>query len=369
MTVLVIGGGIIGCAVAESLARANCRVTLLERGTVGTEASSVAAGLLAPQLEAHGPGPFLDLCLASRALFPDVVARLTRDTALPIDFQPTGLYFLVFTEEDAREADTRLTWQVQQGLQIQRLTREELLRREPALNPSVRWGLFFPEDHQVDSAQLTRAYAEAARRRGVTIIEGVEVKQLRHQRGRVHGVISDDGRTWEASIVVDAAGSWAAFDPELPFAIPVEPAKGQLLVYQLTHPLLKRAVKSSQAYCIPRGDGRLIVGTTVEFVGFDRQITAEASTRLHHAAAAVCPQLQQHSYRDALVNFRPATPDRLPLLGATPIKNFYLATGHFRNGILLAPMTAQLMTDLMTTGRASISLEPFSLTRFLESAA
>lgn len=366
--VLIIGGGIIGCALAESLAAAGRRVTVLEARSIGAEASSAAAGLLAPQIEAHGPGPFLELCLASRALYPEAVARLEHDTGRRVDFQPTGLYFLVFNAADAEEAETRLTWQVKQGLTIQRLTREELLRREPAIHPALRWGLFFPDDHQVDSAQLVRAYGEMARRRGVSIIEGVRVSRLRHAHGKAQGVVSEDGRAWAAPIVVDAAGSWARFDSALPFPIPVEPAKGQIIQYDLlTQRLLKRTVKSSQVYCTPRSDGRLLVGTTMEFVGFDRRITEEATRKIQAAAEQLCPQLAQHAVQTAWVNFRPATPDRLPLLGPTPIAGFYLATGHFRNGVLLAPMTAQVITELILNGQSSFPLEPFSIERFLGS--
>ena len=365
MDVVIVGGGIIGCALAESLATAGCRVTVLETRTVGSEASGAAAGLLAPQVEAHGPGPFLDLCLASRALFPETVARLTRETGIAIDFQPTGLWFLVFTEEDAHEAETRLSWQVQHGLHIQRFTREEILRREPLIHPSLRWGLFFPDDHQVDNAQLTRAYAEAARRRGVTIVEGVRVTRLLHDGRQVRGVAADGGRTWNAPVVVDAAGSWAQFDSTLPFTIPVEPGKGQMLLYDTSaQPLFKRTVKSSRVYCVPRSDGRLLVGTTLEFVGFDRRVTDEATRAIQTAAYALCPRLAEYPLQETWVNFRPTTPDRLPLLGPTPLAGFYLATGHFRNGILLAPITAQVLTELIVTGKSSVALTSFTLDRF-----
>ena len=363
---LIIGGGIIGCALADALARAGARVTLLEARSIAAEASSAAAGLLAPQIEAHGPGPFLELCLASRALYPATIARLARDADCRIDFQPTGLYFLVFDDADAEEAETRLAWQVRRGLAIQRLTREELLRREPAINPALRWGLLFPDDHQVDSAQLMRAYAEAARRRGVAFVEGARVSRLRHERGTVRGVTTVDGRSWDAPVIVDAAGSWASFDPSLPFPIPVEPAKGQILQYDDSQrPLFKRTVKTSRVYAAPRSDGRLLVGTTMEFVGFDRRVTDDATRAIQAAAVALCPRLAEAAVHTAWVNFRPATPDRLPLLGPTPIAGFFLATGHFRNGILLAPITAQLLTESILTGCSSFPLAPFHLSRFL----
>lgn len=364
--VVIVGGGIIGCSLAESLAAAGCRVTVLEAATVGAEASSVAAGMLAPQVEAQGPGPFLDLALASRALFPQEIARLERASGVSVDFQPVGIFALIFTESEAGEANQRLAWQAAAGLPIQRLTREELLRREPLVAPTVRWAIAYPEDHHVDSRQLTLAYAEAARRRGATIKEGVRVTRVRHDGRRAQGVVSEDGTTWDASVVVDAAGSWAQFDPALPFRIPVEPAKGVILTYEMRgQVLLKRPIKRGKTYCVPRSDGRLLVGTTVEFVGYDRTMSDATIQELAAQAAALCPALAQHRVRGAVTSFRPTTPDRLPLLGTTPLEGFYLATGHFRNGILLAPITARVMSELILTGKPSVPLEPFQLDRLL----
>lgn len=367
---MIVGGGIIGCALAESLARRGCRVTVLEAATVGAEASSVAAGMLAPQVEAAGPGPFLDLALASRALFPQEIARLEHLTGLHVDFQPVGILALIFTEHEADEASQRLAWQTHAGLPIQRLTREELLRREPGVAPSVRWALCYPEDHNLDSRQLTLAYAEAARRAGATIVEGVHVARLAHDGRRVRGVVTDTAHEWLADIVVDTAGSWAAFDPALPFRIPVEPAKGMILTYDLRHQTLpKRPIKRGKTYLVPRSDGRLLVGTTVEFVGYDRSIAETAVQELAAQGAGLYPALAQMQPAKAVTSFRPTTPDRVPILGTTPLENLYLATGHFRNGILLAPITARVMTELMLAGRSSIDLTPFRLDRFTPDVA
>jgi len=362
---IVVGGGIIGCAIAYALAKEGIRVQLIEREEPGCEASSAAAGMLAPQSEAmHEPhGPFFELCRESLRLYPDFVAEIEAVTGLSVDYRREGALFLAFDFTEGEVLAAAYEKQKAAGLPIEDLTADEVRRREPALSDAVQMALSLPGDHQVDNQKLMPALILAAQRRGVEILTGRPVLGLVREGGRVIGVrTSHDVHT--AACVINCAGAWAAMvDPHRHPPLPVKPIRGQIVVLQARAPLLEHVVHSAHCYIVPRRDGRLLIGSTLEDVGYERRVTANALLRLLAAARQVLPAIERCAFVAAWAGFRPDTPDHLPILGeAEP--GLFIATGHFRNGILLAPITARLIAELITSGRTSRDLTPFHPHRF-----
>lgn len=368
--VLVLGGGIIGCAVAYALAKEGMRVRLLERGEPGREASWAAAGMLAPQSEmVHEPqGPFFDLCRASLQLYPDFVAEIQDVTGLSVQYRREGTLWLACDFSEGQILAAAYERQRAAGLAVEDLTSDEVRRREPALSEAVQTALFLPEDHQVDNQKLMEALVLAAHRRGVDFQTGCPVLGLVREKGRVIGVRTTR-QTYTAAVVINCAGAWAAaVDPQQDPPLPIKPIRGQIVVLQTYPPLLEHVVHSAHCYIVPRRDGRLLIGSTMEDVGYDKRVTADALLRLLGAARQILPALDRCTFRGAWAGLRPATPDHLPILGeAEP--GLFLATGHFRNGILLAPITARLIAEWITSGQPSQDLTPFAPHRFFSRAA
>jgi glycine oxidase len=363
--VIVVGGGIIGCAVAYALAKEGVSVRLIERGEPGREASRAAAGMLAPQAEVmHEPqGPFFELCRASLRLYPDFVAEIEEATGLSVEYRREGTLFLALDFAEGEILAAAYEKQKAAGLAVEDLTADEVRQREPALSHAVQMALFLPDDHQVDNRKLTDALILAAQRRGVEILTGRPVLGLVRERGRVIGVRTSH-EVYAAEYVINCAGAWAAtIDPQRHPPLPVKPIRGQIVVLHARTPLLNHVVHSAHCYIVPRRDGRLLIGSTMEDVGYEKRVTADALLRLLTAARHVLPALEHCTFVEAWAGLRPETPDHLPILGeAEP--GLLLATGHFRNGILLAPITARLMAELVTSGRTSRDLTPFRPHRF-----
>ena len=364
--VIVIGAGVIGLSIAYELAKQGRRVGLLERGAgPGCESSNAAAGILAPEEDAQGPGPFLDLCLRSWSLFPALVRTLERETRIPLGYRRSGLLSLAQLSSDEAELETRYRWQRACRLRVSRLTARQVRSLEPAVDGRLRWALFYHDDHQIDNARFTQALAMAAQKRGVRIFFGHEVRHILVRSHRVCGAEGAQGR-FESPVVVDAAGSWANLDGRLGFQVPVVPAKGQMVALQMARPLFKRIVKSKRAYLVSRRGGRLLVGATVEFAGFDKTVTANAVEGLIQGAREISSRVGSAEFRETWAGLRPCSQDRFPILGPTPMEGFFVAAGHFRDGILLAPLTGKVMADLIVRGKAPLDLKPFALERFFK---
>lgn len=361
--VIVVGGGVMGCGIALRLRQAGARVTVLERSIPGAEASSAAGGILAPQMEAEGPGPFLELCLRSRALYPEFAAELRALTGVDVDYLPSGLLHLAFDEAGARRLEATVEWQRTLDLRAELLGPAEVRALEPQLSPQVVAAARFPDDHQVDNRLLTRALSMAAARVGATFQTGY-VRGVVEENGRVVGV-DLDGETLRADAVVIAAGSWSGLvrgvsvDPRV-----VRPARGQMVQLQTRLPLFSHVLFSDKGYVIPRADGRVIAGSTLELVGFEKNVTAEGLHRVLALAMELCPALASAPVQETWAGLRPYTEDHLPILGAGPLPGLFLATGHFRNGILLAPITARLMAQAVLGETPSLDLAPFRFERF-----
>jgi glycine oxidase len=346
-----------GCASAFRLARAGLRVIVLERSVPGAEASSAAAGILGARVEAHHPGALADLFSASRALYPALSKDLSRATGIDIEYRECGVLRVAFQSSEVRKLAAAYRFQRQHAAVLSKRALAEL---EPALNPKLAGGVHFGEDARVDPKRLLTALHIAAREAGAEFRSGAYVKRVLSEGTQVRGVALDDGTELLSKHVVLAAGSWTTLVEGSGLASgKVIPARGQILELSAAHPLLRRVVFGPGAYLVPRDDGRILVGSTLEFVGYRRDVTAEAARSLLDAAIALAPALGAASFSGAWSNFRPYTEDQYPLIGPTRIEGLVLATGHFRNGILLAPVTAEIVHALVLGKTPKVKLFPF----------
>lgn len=362
MRVVVVGAGVIGCATALELARAGAAVTLLERAAPGAEASSAAAGMLAPLGESARTS-FRELALASWRLYPEVVRDLRERTGIDVEHVTRGtLYPLALTGGVAEAAE----WALGPELGVEVLEEAEVRRREPALSPRIRRALFVRGDHWINNQRLVVALAQAAVGAGVELRTGVAVSDVLVAGGRAAGVQADGERV-EGDAVLLAAGAWTGeLTASLGARLPVEPRRGQMLALAHVPAVLTHCVHGADAYLVPRPAGELLVGATVERAGFQRAVTAEGIAGLLRGALGLVPSLGELPVVRTWCGFRPWAPDALPILGPWPgLEGLWVATAHFRNGILLAPVTARLMTEWMLKGAPSVPVADFLPDRFL----
>ena len=360
--VVIVGGGVIGCALARELALRGAAVTVIERAAPGAEASGAAAGLLAPQAEGLARGPFFDLALESRRLYPAWTAELAEESGMEVGYRKAGILRCTLpgsvTERDA------FAWQRRAGLAVEEKEAGEIAALTGAsVSEEIREAIFFPDEGVVDNRRLTRALWVAAERRGVEFAIGRTARRFLVRGGRCAGVETDQGPVAGAQ-VVNAAGAWASFDPDFP--VPVEPVHGQIVEVESPAPTLATVVESGEVYVVPRG-GSWLLGSTVERIGFEKRVTAGTVGRLIAAAARLLPALDGAAFRRAWSGLRPGTPDGLPVLGSCPLPGLFLAAGHFRNGILLAPVTARAIAECLD-GSGARDLSPFAIGRFPESS-
>jgi glycine oxidase len=369
MKVCVVGGGIIGCATAWELARAGCAVTLFERATPGAEASSAAAGLLAP-LGDTPDSAFARLALASWRLYPSLSEELRELTGIDVEYVTRGTIYPLLSVDDVRRAEARVADRLDAIYGIEVWDTADVRANEPALSTHVRGAMFVGADHWVNNQRLTVAYAQAAIAAGVVLRAGASVSRVAVEVGRARGVVAE-GELWEADTVVLTAGAWtgelvASFGGRLP----IEPKRGQMLALGHVPAVLNRCVHGDDVYLVPRPSGELLVGATVERVGFQRGVTAEGIAGLLAAAIELCPLLGALPITRTWWGFRPWAPDSLPVLGPWPgVDGLWVATGHYRNGILLAPITARVMTQWITMGQPGMEIEEFIPARFVRSRA
>jgi glycine oxidase len=361
--ILVVGGGIIGCATAYELTKAGCAVTLLERSTPGAEASSAAAGMLS--LLESCLTPTGRLALASWQLYPAVARELHAATGVDVELTTRGTIHPLFTIDDIRTATIRAEWAVRRNVPIEVWEAGELRQREPALAKTIRGATFVKADHWVNNQRLVVAYAQAAVAAGVSLITGCAVSRVIVEDGRARGVVADGDR-FEADAVVLAAGAWTgALAASFGGRLPVEPRRGQMVALAHVPPVLVHCVHANDVYLVPRPSGELLIGATVERVGFQRAVTAQAIAGLLTTAIDLVPGLAGLPITRTWFGFRPWAPDGRPILGPWPgIDNLWVATAHYREGILLAPITARLMTEWIVGGAPSIGLDDFLPGRF-----
>ncbi len=366
--VAIIGGGLIGCAIAHRLASRGLDVCVIERGEPGAEASAAAGGMLSPLAEAEQAGPFLDLALTSLDRFPAFVEQIEEASGLDVDYDRTsGKLHIALNDPAAGKLRERLEWQRRAGFEVELLEGDDARRIEPALSPTVLSALLLHRDHRVDNRLLGHAAWLAAARVGARFRLGASAIGVTLEGGgtRASGVRLAQGDAVAAGQVVVAAGAWSAQLDGLPRPLPVFPVRGQMVAVESVPPLLGHVVHSTECYLVPRSTGRLVIGSTMERAGFRREVTAGAVHRLIAAAFDAVPSVADAAFADAWMGFRPGTPDELPILGEDPeVQGLHYATGHFRNGILLAPITAELLAASVTDETPSLDMRPFAPDRF-----
>jgi glycine oxidase len=371
--VAIIGAGVVGLGIGWRLA-SRAAVEIFDRGAAGSGASHAAAGMLAACCEAEpGEEDLVALGRESQARWPAFAEELLRASGVDVELRREGTLVLALTADDQAEIGHRLGFQKKLDLPLEWLSAAATRAREPHLAGKIAGALFSPQDHQVDNRKLARALRVAAEAAGAKIHEHRPVKEIVVQGGRAKGVLLEDGTMVGADIVVLAAGAWSRGISGLPpdRRPPVRPVKGQMLALQMdaSAPLVNHVLWAPGAYLVPRRDGRLIVGGTVEEKGFDETITAGGMLTLLEAAWRAVPAVEELPVAEIWVGHRPGSRDDAPILGRGPLEGLFYATGHHRNGILLAPVTADAMARLILDDVLDPAIRPFGLERFLPARA
>jgi glycine oxidase len=366
--VVVIGAGVIGLSIAWRLAQRGTTVTVFDRGAAGAGASHAAAGMLAICAEAEpGEEALVALGRASQALWPAFAREVEDAAGAPVDLRTEGTLLVALTADDQARLQHRLAFQKSLGLPIEWISRAEARRREPHLAPGIAGAVLSPEDHQVDNRKLVAALRIAAERAGVAIREHCAVERILISGGHATGVALADG-TQVADVVVLAAGAWSRGIEGLPADArpPVRPVKGQMLALRMdpAAPLLSHVLWAPGAYLAPRRDGRLIVGATVEEKGFDAALTAGGVLALLEGTWRAVPAIEELPIEEMWVGHRPGSRDDAPILGQSTVEGLVYATGHYRNGILLTPVTADAIARLVLDGEVDRVIAPFGIERF-----
>lgn len=347
--VVVVGGGVVGLGVARDAALRGLSVVVVERGMPGRGASWAAAGMLSPISEAApGNTPFLEIGLQSLRLWREWVAGVEEASGVDVGYHECGKLRVALSTPEAEMLGERYEHARSHGLDVRWLDPEAIRTEEPSVSPGALGGLRIGDDYTVDNRGLADALLGAARRAGVEVRVGTEAVAVEVDGGSVAGVRLADGGRLPAGRVVVAAGAWAGALSGLPHPLPVRPVKGQMLALRPDGPLFRGMLESEDVYLVPRSDGRILVGATVEESGFETEVTAEGVRGLLAGAIRLAPALGRARLAETWAGLRPGTPDGLPILGPDPATSgLFHATGHFRNGILLAPFTAQAIGALV----------------------
>ncbi|CAN5384306.1 glycine oxidase ThiO [soil metagenome] len=366
--IVIAGGGLIGLGVAWRCAQAGLSVTVVDEAP-GIGASWAAAGMLAPVSEVgFGEEALLTLCRASLDRFPGFVAEVQATSGIDVGLRAAGTLLVGFDTDDLRVLEDLRAYQCELGLTVEQLTPRDARRREPALSPRIRCALAVAGDHSVDARALHAALLVAAEAGGARVVRS-RIAALRVRDGRATGLDLTDGSEVLAETVVLALGAHTATLPGVP-ALDVRPVKGQILRLAGADGLLagtvRAVVRGRPVYLVPYGVGRLIVGASVEERGFDATVTAGAIHELLRDAIEVVPGVTELELVESLARWRPGTSDNAPLLGASSMPGLVLAAGHYRNGVLLTPVTAEVITELLTSGRTPQLAAPFGPERHTE---
>jgi glycine oxidase len=365
--IVVVGAGVIGCAIACELARRGASVNVVDDRPVGMGATQASAGVLAPFIEAREGNPLLDLAVRSLGLYDDFIARVADASGMPVPYRRTGTLDVALDERDLEALNATFAFLQRRGIPARLLDAAAARSAEPQLGESVHGALLIDGHGFVAAPDLTRALAAAARRNGAQLLEPNRVRAIRSRQGEM--VVDTDKGELTAGTVVLAAGSWSGQIPIEGVATrpPVRPVRGQLLYLAWQGIPLRRVTWSSRCYLVPWDDGTLLVGATAEEAGFDERTTTAGVRDLLEAVCDVTPQAWGAGFGGARVGLRPATSDGLPIIGRSGVlPNLIYATGHFRNGILLAPLTAQMVSDMLLDGRVDSMMSGIAPGRFGE---
>jgi glycine oxidase len=367
--VAIIGAGVIGLGIAWRLAAKGASVEVFDRGAAGSGASHAAAGMLAACCEAEpGEDALVALGRESQARWPAFAAELLKASGIDVELRTEGTLVVALTADDQARIHHHLAHQKKLGLPLEWISPAETRRREPHLAGKLAGAVWSPEDHQVDNRKLAAGLRVAAEAAGATIREHTPVKEISLAGGRADGVILADGTKVEADVVVLAAGAWSrtigGLTPDQ--RPPVRPIKGQLLSLKMdpAAPLMTHVIWAPGVYMVPRKDGRLIVGATVEEKAFDTSLTAGGLLTLLEAAWRAIPAIEELPIDEMWVGHRPGSRDDAPIVGPGPAQGLIYATGHHRNGILLTPVTIDAVAKLVLDGTLEPAIRPFGIERF-----
>jgi glycine oxidase len=377
-SVAVIGAGVVGLGIAWRLAARGVKVSVFDRGAAGSGATHAAAGMLAACAEAEpGEEALIALGRESQARWPGFAEELQQASGVDVELRREGTLVIALTADDQARLFHHLEFQRKLDLPLQWMSAAETRKREPHLAGKLAGAVFAPEDHQVDNRKLAAALLVAARAAGASVHEHTPVTTISSHGRRIDGVVLADGTRHAADVVVLAAGAWsrsiagsiAGLAPQaLP---PVRPIKGQMLALRMDSaaPLITHVVWGPGIYMVPRLDGRLIMGATVEEKGFDTALTAGGLLTLLEAAWRAIPAIEELPIDEMWVGHRPGSRDDAPILGPGPLDGLIYATGHHRNGILLAPVTADAIARLVLDGTLDPAIRPFGIERFTPAKA
>jgi glycine oxidase len=360
---VIAGGGVIGGAIALELARAGLRVAVFDRQQPGQEASWASAGILSPAPESPGMVTMVPLGKASLALYPEFITQVEEISEKNTGFRPRGTLEALFSHDTKAELSTIIALHHGLGLRAEPLRPEDARELEPALSEEVEAAVLRPDEASVDNRLLTAAILESARRSGAEIFSENGVKGIWHDGNRCAGLILQNEKV-EAGWTIIAAGCFsAAIEGVAPYA-PVRPAKGQMVAFRADDLKMERVLWSDKIYLVPRSDGRIVAGATVEYAGFDKRTTAGGIEKILSGAIDLAPGLANACIEETWAGLRPDTPDHLPILGPTDMDGLLIATGHFRSGILLTPITARLIREWITEQRVSVDWDRYGPMRF-----
>jgi glycine oxidase len=362
---VVAGGGLIGASIALELAEAGLQVGVYDVREPGREASWASAGMISPAPENAEMIPFVPMSLASVALYPEFIRKVEQLTGMDVGYRRDGALDAILDGDAEEELSTIIALQHGVGLKAEALSAEQARQMEPGLTEEIEAAIFRADEASVDNRILTDAVLKAAQKKGVEIFAGNGAKALWKEGRQCKGLMLEKGQV-EAKWTVIAAGCFSArIEGVAPYA-PVFPAKGQMIALRCESVAIKRVLWLEHTYLVPRNDGRIIAGSTIERTGFDHDVTASGMKKILTAALKLVPELEKARIEQTWAGLRPDSPDHLPIIGPTDREGLLIATGHFRSGILLAPVTARLIREWVSAQRVSVDWERVSPMRFLE---
>ena len=363
--VAIAGAGLIGSAIAFELAQAGLKVAVFDRGEPGREASWASAGILSPAPESPAMISMVPLAKASMNLYPSLVASVEEISGEKVGFRPKGTIDVFFNKDAISDLSTLIALHHGMGLRAEPLRPEDARELEPSLSPELEAAALRPDEASIDNRALTHAMLTAAANSGVEVFTGTSVTGIVKEGNRCTG-LKLGNETVSAKWTVVAAGCFSAEITGVKEFAPVRPAKGQMVSLRADGLEIERVIWGEKIYIVPRNDGRILAGATVEYVGFDKQVTAGGIERILSSAIEVIPELAIARIEETWAGLRPDSPDHLPILGPTDIDGLMIATGHFRSGILLTPITARLIRQWITERSIEIDWDRLSPMRFIE---
>jgi glycine oxidase len=365
--VVIVGGGIIGGSIAFDLARRNLRVAVLDRQELMHEASWAAAGMLSPAPDCTAAIPLVPLGRASLALYPKFIEAVEEASGIRTGFRTGGAVEVIFHGDEERELSTLVALHHGLGLACEPLPLEEARDMESGLGRDARAAAFLPHECSVEPRALTAAVLEAAASTNAALCPGVEVISLALDGKKCVGVKTSQGEIFQAAQVILAAGCWSSQIPEAAPYAPTLPVRGQMAALRHCGTPIRHVLRSERGYLVPRGvesPQTVVVGSTIENAGYEKRVTSGGIEKILSAANELVPELEKAEIIETWCGLRPGSPDQLPIMGPADLDGLVIATGHYRNGILLAPVTAKLIGEWIAEKRTSLDWEPFSPQRF-----